>query len=371
MSNPILIATFRKQFFGGPEIVADDLRIGGGITVLFGASGSGKTTILRCLAGLETPDDGEITFGNEVWFRKSGKRKAKGEDIFLPSRKRGVGFVPQDYSLFPHLTIARNVSYGLNELTDAQRTTRVAETLPWLGLDGLEHRLPRELSGGQQQRVALARAVVRRPKLLLLDEPLAALDTPTRLRLRGELRQLLRQLGIPTILVTHDRFEALALGDDVVVLHDGRNVQQGDASKVFSRPENLAVAEITAIETIQAGTILETRDGLATVAVGDAQLIALAEDLPADAREVYVCIRAEDVILARPDSAPSSPRNHLVATVRAVVREGPLMRVNLECGFPLTALLTRPACEELALHEGMQLVALVKAPQVHLIPFTR
>ncbi|MDD5140116.1 MAG: ATP-binding cassette domain-containing protein [Verrucomicrobiales bacterium] len=136
----------------------------------------------------------------------------------------------------------------------------------------MEYRLPRELSGGQQQRVALARAVVRRPRLLLLDEPLAALDTPTRLRLRGELRQLLRQLGIPTILVTHDRHEALALGDDVVVMHDGKNVQHGATPEVFRRPVNLAVAEITAIETIQAGKILELHDGLATVVVGATQL---------------------------------------------------------------------------------------------------
>ncbi len=371
MNNPILTANFCKQFPAGPKIVADEVRIGGGITVLFGASGSGKTTVLRCLAGLETPDEGKIKFGSEVWFDKLGKRKAESGKFLLPSRNRGVGFVPQDYALFPHLTVAGNVGYSLHELPAAERAARVAESVRWLGLAGLEHRLPRELSGGQQQRVALARAVARRPKLLLLDEPLTALDTPTRLRLRGELRRLLRQLDIPTVLVTHDRFEALALSDNVVVLHDGRNVQQGAASEVFSRPVNLAVAEITAVETIRAGQILEICDGLATVAVDDARLIALAEGLPADAREVYVCIRAEDVILARTESVPSSPRNHLVGTVRAVVREGSLMRVNLDCGFPLTALLTRPACEELALHEGVQLVALVKAPQVHLIPFTR
>jgi molybdate transport system ATP-binding protein len=364
MTDAILTANFRKQFPGGPEIVAEDLRIGGGITVLFGASGSGKTTVLRCLAGLEIPNAGEIKFGNEVWFQKI-------ENILLPPQQRNIGFVPQDYALFPHLTVAGNVGYGLNELPAAERVARVAESLRWLGLDGLEHRLPRELSGGQQQRVALARVVVRRPKLLLLDEPLAAPDTPTRLRLRGELRQLLRQLGIPTILVTHDRFEALALGDDVVVLHDGHNVQQGAVPEVFSRPVNLAVAEITAVETILSGHILETRDGLVTVAVGDARLTALAADLPAGAREVCVCIRAEDVILMRADTVQSSPRNRLAATVRSLAREGPLVRVSLDCGFPLTALLTQSACEELRLHEGASMVALVKAPQVHLIPFAR
>jgi molybdate transport system ATP-binding protein len=363
MNNEIITATFRKQFSGGAEIAVENVCIGGGITVLFGASGSGKTTVLRCLAGLEVPDEGEIKFGGEVWFGKSGS--------FLPPRMRGVGFVPQDYALFPHLTVAGNVSYGLRELPAAEAAPRVAETVRWLGLDGLENRLPGELSGGQQQRVALARAVVRRPKLLLLDEPLAALDTPTRLRLRGELRQMLRQLGIPTIVVTHERFEALALGDDVVVLHDGRNVQQGAVPEVFSRPVNLAVAEITAVETIQPGRILETSDGLATVAVGDVRLVALVGELPAAAGEVYVCIRAEDVILMRADLVQSSPRNRLPATVREVTREGPLVRVNLDCGFPLTALLTQPACDELALDKGVHLVALVKAQLVHLIPFAR
>lgn len=363
MADP-LTANFRKQFPGGPEIVVDDLRIGTGVTVLFGASGSGKTTVLRCLAGLETPDEGEIKFGDEIWFQKSA-------DIFASPQARRIGFVPQDYALFPHLTVARNVGYGLNNLPATERAARVAETLRWVGLGDLGSRLPRELSGGQQQRVALARAVVRRPKLLLLDEPLAALDTPTRLRLRGELRQLLRQLGIPTILVTHERFEALALGDDVVVLHDGHNVQQGAVPDVFSRPVNLSVAEITAVETIQLGLILETRDGLATVAVGDVRLVALARNLPPDASEVYVCIRAEDVILMRAEKVQSSARNRLVATVRAVSSEGPLVRVNLDCGFPLAALLTQSACDELALHDGFRVVTLVKAPQVHLIPFAR
>lgn len=364
MTNPILTANFRKRFSGGPEIVADDLRFGDGITVLFGPSGSGKTTILRCLAGLHRPDSGTVCFGPEKWS------DAK-ENCFRPPRKRGIGFVPQDYALFPHLSVAGNVGYGLKELSRAQRASCVAETLHWLGLAGLEHRLPHELSGGQQQRVALARAVVGHPRLLLLDEPLAALDAPTRLRLRSELRQLLRHLGTPTILVTHDRFEALALGDEVVVMHDGRNVQQGALPAVFSRPVNLAVAEITAVETIQLGQIVEIHDGLATVAAGDARLFALAPDLPAEVCDVYVCIRAEDVILARTDSVPSSPRNHWAATVREVVREGPLVRVMLDCGFPLMALLTQPACEELALHENAKVVALVKASATHLIPFTR
>jgi molybdate transport system ATP-binding protein len=364
MNDAMLTANFRKQFPGGPEIAVENFRIGRGVTVLFGASGSGKTTILRSVAGLEIPDAGEIKWGDEIWFRKIGNQS-------LPPRRRQVGFVPQDYALFPHLTVAGNVGYSLHKRPAAERAARVAESLRWLELEDLARRLPHELSGGQQQRVALARAVVRRPKLLLLDEPLAALDTPTRLRLRGELRRRLRHLDIPTILVTHDRFEALALGDDVVVMHAGRNVQQGPVPDVFNRPANLAVAEITAVETIHAGTVLAVRDGLATVAVGTAQLTALAEGLPDDRHEVYVCIRAEDVVLLRNGAVQSSARNHLPVTVRGWSSEGPLLRVSLDAGFPLVALLTQSAGKELALQAGAEMVALIKAPQVHLISFTR
>jgi len=371
MNNAILTANFRKQFPGGPEIVAQDLSIGGGITVLFGASGSGKTTLLRCLAGLEIPDAGEIKFGDEVWFRKSGKRKAESGNIFAPAQLRHIGFVPQDYALFPHLTVARNVSYGLNDLAVAERMPRVAETLRWLGLDGLEHRLPRELSGGQQQRVALARAVVRRPKLLLLDEPLAALDTPTRLRLRGELRQLLRQLGIPTIIVTHDRAEALALGDRMVVMADGRIQQSGPVTEVFNRPANLAVAHIAGTETVLPARVLKIADGIVTVAVGDVKLVAVAAGFPAEATEAHVCIRADDVMLVADALSQASARNRFSATVVALECDGPLLRVALDCGFPLKALVTPQAAAEMKLKPRTAVGVLVKAPQVHLIPFAR
>lgn len=361
MNNPILSATFTKQFSGGPKIVADDLRIGGGITVLFGASGSGKTTLLRCLAGLDIPEAGEITLGNDVWFQKTGK-------IAWPPRKRGVGFVPQDYALFPHLTVLDNIGYGLNELPATERTSRVTEILRWLGLAGLETRLPRELSGGQQQRVALARAVVRRPKLLLLDEPLAALDTPTRLRLRGELRQLLRQLGLPTILVTHDRFEALALGDLMVVMADGRIQQSGPVTEVFNRPANLAVAHIAGTETCLPARVLKMAEGIVTVAVGDVKLVAAAAGFPTGATEAHVCIRAEDVMLVADALPEASARNRFSATVVAVERDGPLLRVELDCGFPLKALLTPQAAAEMNLQPRAAAGVLIKAPHIHLIP---
>lgn len=357
---PLLRANFSKQFPGGPAISAEALEIAdAGVTVLFGPSGSGKTTILRCLAGLEIPDSGEISFGNELWFAH-GKNQT-------PPRDRNLGFVPQDYALFPHLTVAANIAYGIHERGPEEKKSRVSEMLQWLGLGDLGARLPAELSGGQQQRVALARAVARQPKLLLLDEPLTALDAPTRQRLRGELRRLLRQLGIPTIVVTHDRLEALSLGDHIAVMNEGRIVQRGPVQDVFSRPVNLAVAGIVAMETVQPGRVLEIQDGLATLLVGSVRLRAVANDLPPDTAEVFACIRAEDVILSNESEPHSSPRNRLSATVRAVVTEGPMTRIDLDCGFPLTALLTKQACEEMALKEGATVLALVKAPQIHLV----
>ena len=359
--NPLLRADFTKKFSGGPVIHAEALEINSaGVTVLFGPSGSGKTTILRCLAGLEIPDMGEIFFGKETWF-------ANGKNL-VPPRDRHVGFVPQDYALFPHLSVAGNIAFGLRGRTVAEKKARVAELLGWLGLDGLDARLPATLSGGQQQRVALARAVAHQPKLLLLDEPLAALDTPTRNRLRGELRGLLRRLGIPTVFVTHDRLEALSLGDYLVLLNEGRIVQRGPVQEIFNRPANPAVAGIVAVETIQPAHVLELHDGLATVQVGSAQLTAMAGDLPAGTTEIFVCIRAEDVILTNDKELNSSARNRLSAVVRAIVSEGPLTRIELDCGFPLTAVLTKQACAEMALKEGALTLALIKAPQIHLVP---
>ncbi|MDO8632504.1 MAG: ABC transporter ATP-binding protein [Phycisphaerales bacterium] len=359
-----LVAHFDRQYAGGPLIRLDNLRLAGsgaGITVLFGASGSGKTTVLRALAGLDRPDSGHIQFGEEIWFDHA-------RPVFLPPQQRNIGYLSQDYALFPHLNVAQNIGYGLRRWPATERAERVAEVMRLLSLDGLEMRRPRQLSGGQQQRVALARAVVRRPRLLLLDEPLSALDSPTRLRLRGELRRWLRQLGVPSVVVTHDRLEALALSDHLVVMHQGQVVQSGAVHEVFSRPASLAVAAIVAVETVQPGHIVETANGLVIVALGNARLCAVDQNLASDADAVYVCIRAEDVVLLKDGDTPGSPRNRLPAVVQALTREGPLLRIDLDCGFPLAALLTKQACEELALKPGDRVMALVKAPNVHLIP---
>ena len=206
-----------KSFAAGPRIQCS-LELpaeGASVTVLFGPSGAGKTTILRCVAGLERPDRGTIRFGDETWFDS-----ARGIDLAPQERRAGLLF--QDHALFPHLSVAANVAYGLGDLPAAERRRRVEETLALLRLDGLAERRPAQLSGGEKQRVSLGRVLAPRPRLLLLDEPLSALDAPTREALRGELRRLLSHVARPTLLVTHDRIEALALGDRIAVISDGR-----------------------------------------------------------------------------------------------------------------------------------------------------
>jgi molybdate transport system ATP-binding protein len=182
------------------------------IHVLFGPSGCGKTTVLRCLAGLDNPNSGWIHAGDETWF--DGHRA-------MPSGKRRIGCVSQEGSLFPHLSVASNIAFGIRGVSTLEREDRVRALVELAGLKGLEKRRPSELSGGQRQRVALARALGPKPRLLLLDEPFAALDLVNRGQLRSALRDMLRESGIPTILVTHDGAEALSLGDRFLMMQEG------------------------------------------------------------------------------------------------------------------------------------------------------
>ncbi len=356
-----LVAAFEKTFPGGPK-VAPEIRLpaeGGVVTVLFGPSASGKTTTLRCLAGLERPDRGRIELDGQLWFDAD-------TGVFLPPQARRVGLLFQDLALFPHLTVTANVAFGLQAFPSAERERRLAATLRRLGLDELGNRRPGQLSGGQKQRVALARALAPEPCLLLLDEPLSALDAPARDELRGELRRLLLGLGIPTLLVTHDRLEALALGDRMAVLAGGRVRQVGPIDEVFSRPADVEVARVVGTETVVPARVVERRDGLLLVEAGGAQLLAL--DPGGITGDVFACIRAEDVMLERGPVGRMSARNRLSGRVTAVTPRGPLVRVTLDCGFSLNALVTRPAQEELALREGEPATAIVKSPAVHVVP---
>jgi molybdate transport system ATP-binding protein len=329
------------------------------VTVFLGPSGSGKTTVLRCLAGLERPQRGHVCFGDRVWFDA-----ARGVDV-APDR-RDVGVLFQDYALFPHLTVERNVAFAARGLDRRTAERRVAELFQVFRLQGLEGRLPRQLSGGQQQRVALARAVFRRPRLLLLDEPLSALDRPTGDEMREELRTLIRALGIPAYVVSHDRADALTLADQTVLLDEGRIIQSGTTQEVFDAPETPAGARLVGVDTILLGRIASVDNGLARVTVGGQDVRAAA---PADAgHEAALCIRAEDVTIALHDAADLSAINRWRAVVRSETPEGPFVRIGLDCGFRLAALVTRDAWQRLALKPGDEAWAIVKATTIRALP---
>jgi len=328
------------------------------VTVLFGPSGAGKTTLLRCLAGLERPDEGMIRFGSETWFDSASR-------LSVPPQLRRIGFLFQDYALFPHLTARENVAFGSASARGGDGP-RVDGLIRMMELEEAAWRKPPLLSGGERQRTALARALAVDPRLLLLDEPLSALDLPGRERLRQELRRRLAEAQVPALVVTHDRQEALALGDWMAVISDGRVLQAGPVEEVFSRPADHDVARIVGVETVVAGKIVSVGAGLAEVRIGPASLRAVDPGLARP--EVLVCIRAEDVMLERGAGGASSARNHLAGTVVAVQTDGPLVRVVVDCGFHLAALVTRQSREELALEEGALVTAVVKAPAVHLVP---
>ncbi len=354
-----LICQCRKRLSKAFEVEAD-LRIPldrAPVTVLFGPSGSGKTTLLRMLAGLERPDAGSIVFRETAWF--DGARA-----LDLPPQQRRAGFLFQDYALFPHLTVAENVSYA------APRET-AGKLLDAFGLAELAGSKPRAISGGQQQRVALARALAAAPALLLLDEPLSALDAATRSRTRHELRRMLLASGVPSIVVTHDRMEAVALGDWMAVMVDGRIRQSGPVQEVFGRPADLQVAESVGVENVLSAEIVGRESGLLLLRVsgpaGEARIQCVDSG---ETGPVFACIRAEDVAITREMHQVSSARNRLAGRVRSVIGEGALARVDLDCGFPLVALVTAQSAGELGLREGERVSAVVKATAVHLAAHT-
>jgi molybdate transport system ATP-binding protein len=334
-----------------------DVEMRGHVTAVFGPSGAGKTSLLDLIAGLRVARSAFIQLGDCVLADTA-------RNFSVAARWRGIGYVPQDLALFPHLSVRQNLLYGRNSRVADPRfaldhVTEVLEIQP------LVSRGLRELSGGEKQRVALARALLASPRLLLLDEPLANLDLALKGKIIPYLARVRDEFEIPMLYVTHDRFEALALADEMVVLINGKTMQAGPVADVFAHPANAAVAKFVGIETLQPGRITNVNEGLAIVSINDVTLTALAPAMPAHA--VFVCIRGEDVVLQR-EVVVSSVRNRLPARIISIRPEGTLSRVELDAGFPLFALITRPACAELGLREGDTLTALIKTPAIHLVP---
>lgn len=231
--NPIMLKNVHKAFGSHAAVNALDLTVCDGmLLVLLGPSGCGKTTTLRLIAGLDTPDRGEVWIDGEL---------VAGKGVFIPPEKRRIGMVFQDYALFPHMTIAANIAFALNGAKNAK--TRIAEMLDLVGLSGKAERYPHQLSGGEQQRVALARALAPRPSVVLLDEPFSNLDAALRKEMRQEVKRILREAQTTAVFVTHDQEEALSLADCVAVMKHGCLLQLGSPQAVYLRPESREVAD--------------------------------------------------------------------------------------------------------------------------------
>jgi iron(III) transport system ATP-binding protein len=268
----------------------------GNILGLLGPSGCGKTTLLRIIAGFELPQQGQITLASQV---------VTGPGVWVAPEKRDIGMVFQDYALFPHLSVEKNVAFGLHKTRQTSAKTlknRVAEVLDLVGLSGYESRYPHELSGGQQQRVALARALAPQPAIVLLDEPLSNLDVQVRLRLRQELRDILKMAGTSAIFVTHDQEEALSVSDQVAVMRKGKVEQWGTPEEIYLEPASRFVAEfVTQANFIPAkrrGKVWETE--LGCFAIHSKQIVTPSEDNSNHFDHVELMVRQEDFII-KPD----------------------------------------------------------------------
>jgi putative spermidine/putrescine transport system ATP-binding protein len=329
----------------GPVVALDHLDLTlapGELIALLGPSGCGKTTTLRLLAGLEDADTGSITVG--------------GKDVTgLSAAKRDMGMVFQAYSLFPHMTVRENAAFGLlvRKVGAARRDKRALEMLELVGLSTQADRYPHQLSGGQQQRVALARALAIEPQVLLLDEPLSALDAKVRAQLRDEIRRIQLEVGITTLFVTHDQEEALAIADRVGVMRDGRLEQLAPPTEVYSRPANSFVAEFVGLSNRLPGEVTGGE-----VLVRGITLPLVERDVPGG--QVVALVRPEAVTLASDAAAETGP---LTGTVIAVTFLGATSRVTVDLG-DTTVLAQLPTSDAAALSAGSRVTLAIRRDPV-------
>ncbi len=274
------------------------------LIVLFGPSGSGKSLTLQAIAGTVEPDVGHIYLDGQPVFDSQ-------VHLNVASQQRQVGYVPQNYALFPHLTVGENIGFGLIDLSRRERHQRVLELVELFGLEGLVKHRPRQLSGGQQQRVALARALAIRPRLLLLDEPFAALDESLRSALRQELKQVQARSGVKILMVTHDLADVYAFGQHVIVYDAGQIIQQGSQDEVFFRPATHRVAAFMQTENILPAVVERAESGTLWLQWQGQRLAAAPHPLE-PGTPVYICVRPSQLLIVRPGRLTARQRENVL-----------------------------------------------------------
>lgn len=362
MTHGTLTTSIRKQL--SPTFTLDvgfDARPG--ITIVFGASGSGKSTLLRCLAGLLTPDVGHVAIDGTVWFDRPTSRD-------LPARARRVGYVFQQLALFPHMSVAENLAYGLSHLTERQRRDRIDAVTERFRIAHLLGRTPNAISGGERQRTALARALVTDPALLLLDEPLSALDHLTQSRIIEDLRAWNAAHGIPILYVTHAHREVFALGERVLVLEHGRVLAAGTPQEVMETPAHEAFAQLAGFENFFTATVLTRRPDMGIMHCRieetrtELEVPFSSVDVGASIR---IAIRAGDILLANQEPRGLSARNVLRGTLSSMAREGATVVARVDAGGLFIVHVTPSAVESLHLREGDAVWIVVKTHSCRLV----
>jgi molybdate transport system ATP-binding protein len=371
IASRVLQAHVCKRIASASDFALDvDFHAGPGFTIMFGASGAGKTTLLDCIAGLIEPDSGRIAIGDQILFDAA-------ERIHLPVEKRNIGYVFQDLALFPHLTVEENVEYGLSHLPPAERNQRTAAILAAFRVPHLARTRPGKISGGERQRVALARALVTDPVMLLLDEPLAALDAATKSRIIDDLRAWNEAHRIPILYVTHSREEVFALGESALVLDHGRILAEGTPHEVLSAPRQETVAHLAGFENILDATVesLHADRGTMTCLLYQSEFGAQAKPVPLETPLVRaevgstlrVGIRAGDILLAIMPPVGLSARNVIPGAVISIEHRDVMISARVNCGVELEVHLTLAARESLCLEPGREVWLVIKTHSCHLM----
>lgn len=350
----------RKRFESGFALDVE-CTIQAGIAILFGASGAGKTTLLDCIAGISAPHSGRIAVGSQLLYDSAQR-------VNLGAQSRNVGYVFQDLALFPHLNAEKNIQYGLAGLTASERGRRADAILESFRISHLRARKPGEISGGERQRVALARALVTEPRVLLLDEPLAALDSATKSKIIDDLRAWNDAHHIPILYVTHSRDEVFTLGERMFVLENGKLVAQGTPHEVMSAPRQETIAQLAGFENIFDATVVALNEGRGTMTCQSGHLELETPLVHAEAgSQLRVGIRAGDILLASIQPQGLSARNIFPGRIVSLAQRDVIVVAKVDCGLEMEVHLTLAARDALHLQPEREVWLIVKTHSCHLM----